>query len=74
MDGIYVKAKQKGNFHIRISGNNGNPFIAALHNILLALDLCDKLFSIITLMNLGIPVYLKRGFKRCTSEIKRKMR
>ena len=33
--------------------NNGNTFVAALYNVLLALDLCDRLFSIITLMNAG---------------------
>ena len=32
--------------------NNGDPFIATLHNILLEPDFCDILFSIITLMNL----------------------
>ena len=33
--------------------HNGNPFIATLHNILLAPDLCDMFFSIITLVILG---------------------
>ena len=31
--------------------NNGNPFIATLHNVLLAPDLCGRLFSIDTLKN-----------------------
>ena len=33
--------------------NNGKTFIATLYNVLLAPDLCDRLFSIITLMNVG---------------------
>ena len=33
--------------------DNGKPFIATLHNVLLAQDLCDRLFSIIMLMNSG---------------------
>ena len=44
--------------------NNGDPFIATLHNILLAPDLCDRLFSIITLMNLGHTCLFHKGF--CT--------
>ena len=31
--------------------DNRNKFIATLYNLLLAPDLCDRLFSIITLMN-----------------------
>ena len=33
--------------------NNGKPFIDTLYNFLLEPDLCDKLFSIITLINSG---------------------
>ena len=33
--------------------DNGKPFVATLHNILSAPDLCDRLFSIIKLMNSG---------------------
>ena len=33
--------------------DNGNPFIATLHNVLLAPELCDRLSSIIKLMNSG---------------------
>ena len=43
--------------------NNGKPFIATLHNVLLAPDLCDRLFSIITLMNAG-HTFFRKGF--CT--------
>ena len=50
-DGNHVTAKQKGQVQIKMCDNNGDPFIAALHNILLAQYLCDRLFSIATLMN-----------------------
>ena len=33
--------------------DNGKKFIATLYNVLLAPDSCDRLFSIITLMNAG---------------------
>ena len=49
-DGHHVTAKQKGQVRIKMSDNNGNTFIATLHNVLLAPNLCDRLFSIITLM------------------------
>ena len=44
--------------------NNGYIFIATLHNVLLAPDLCDRLFSIITLMNSGHTCLFQKGF--CT--------
>ena len=43
-------------------GNNGDPFIATLHNVLLAPDLCNILFSIIKLMNSGHTYLLNNGF------------
>ena len=33
--------------------DNGKTFIATLYTVLLAPDLCDRIFSIITLMNAG---------------------
>ena len=44
--------------------NNGGPFIATLHNILLSTDLCDRLFSISTLMNSVHNCLFHKGF--CT--------
>ena len=44
--------------------DNGKSFIATLHNVLLAPDLCDRLFSIITLMNAGHTCIFQKGF--CT--------
>ena len=52
-DRHHVTAKQKGLVQIKMCDDNGKTFIASLYNILLAPDLCDKLFSIVTLMNAG---------------------
>ena len=43
---------------------NGDPFITTLHNVRLAPDLCDRLFSIITLINQGHTFLLHKGI--CT--------
>ena len=43
---------------------NGKTFVATLYNLLLAPDLCDRLFSIITLMNAGHTCLFHKGF--CT--------
>ena len=63
-DGNYVTEKQRGKVQIKMCDDNGNPFITMLHNILFAPDLCDMLFSIITLMNLGQTCLFHKGF--CT--------
>ena len=42
--------------------NNGNPFITTLHNVILAPDLCDRLLSIIKLMNSGHTGLFHKGF------------
>ena len=44
--------------------NNGKKLVATLYNVLVALDLCDRLFSIITLMNAGHTCLFRKGF--CT--------
>ena len=44
--------------------NNTKTFVATLYNVLLAPDLCDILFSIITLMNDGHMCLFHKGF--CT--------
>ena len=51
VDGHHVTTKQKGQVRIQMCNNNGKTFIATLYNVILAPDLCDRLFSIITLMN-----------------------
>ena len=44
--------------------NNGDPFIATLHNVLLAPNICDRLFSTITIINLVYTCLYHKGF--CT--------
>ena len=63
-DGHHVTAKQKGSVRIQMFNDNGKTFVATLYNILLAPDLCDRLFSIITLMNAGHTCLFHKGF--CT--------
>ena len=55
-------AKQKGQVQIEMCDNNGDPFIATLHKVLLAPDLCNGLFSIITLLTLGRTCLFHKGF------------
>ena len=52
-DGHHVTAKQKGSVRIQMCDYNRKTFVATLYNILLAPELCDRLFSIVTLMNAG---------------------
>ena len=52
-DGYHVTAKLKVQVQIQMCDDNGKSFITTLHNVLLAPDLCDRLFFIITLMNSG---------------------
>ena len=61
-DGHHVKAKQKGQVRIQMCDDNRKNFITTLYNILLAPDLCDRLFSIITLMNSGRTCIFHKGF------------
>ena len=71
-DGHHITAKQKGQAWTKMCDDNGDPFIATLHNILLAPDLRNRLFSIITLMNLGHTCLFHKGFLLFTLEKKRK--
>ena len=73
-DGHHVTAKQKGQVRIKICEDNGKTFIATLHNVLLEPDLCDRLSSIVTLMNAGNTCIFTKGFAWCTSDQRRKMR
>ena len=63
-DGHYVTAKQKKQARIKMCNDNGDPSIATFQNVLLAPDLCDRLFSYITLMNLRHNCLFHKGF--CT--------
>ena len=49
-DGHHVTAKQKGSVRIQMCDDNGKKIVATLYNVLLAPDLCDRLFSIINVM------------------------
>ena len=60
----HVTAGGKGKVQIKMCDNNGDTFNATLHNVLLAPDLCDRLFFIITLVNLGHTCLFHKGF--CT--------
>ena len=51
MDRRHVTEKQKGQVRIKMCDNHGDHFIKTLHNVILAPNLYDRLFSIITLMN-----------------------
>ena len=53
VDGHLVTAKQTGEVQIKVRDDNGKPFIATLYNVLFSLYLCDQLFSIIMITNLG---------------------
>ena len=61
-DGHHVTAKQKLQVRIKMCDNNGDPFIATLHKIILEPDLCDRLFSIIMLLNLLHTCLFHKGF------------
>ena len=61
-DGNNVTEKQKGSVQIQMCNDNGKTFVATLYNVLLALDLCDRLFSFITLMNYGHTFLFHKGF------------
>ena len=43
-DGHHVTAKKKGQARIKICDDNGENLIATLYNVLLAPDLCNRLF------------------------------
>ena len=55
---------KKGQVRIKMCDDHGDPFIATLYNVLLAPDLCHRLFSIIVFMNLGHTYLFHKGF--CT--------
>ena len=54
--------KKIGQVRLTMTDNNGDTFIAILNNVPLATDLCDRLFSIITLLNSGHTCFLHKGF------------
>ena len=63
-NGHHVTAKQKGSVRIQMCDDNRKTFMATLYNVLLAPGLCDRFFSIITLINAGHTCLFHKGF--CT--------
>ena len=63
-DGHHLTSKQKGQVQIKMCNNKGDTFITTLHNVLLAPDQRNRLFSIIMLINLGHTCLFHKGF--CT--------
>ena len=61
-DGHQVMAKQKGQVRIKMCDDIRDTFIAKLHNVILATDIRDRLFSIIKLMSLGHTCLFHKGF------------
>ena len=59
-----MSQQKKCQVRIKICDNRGYPFIATLHNVILAPDLCDRLFSIITSLNQGHNYLFRKEF--CT--------
>ena len=62
-DGHHVSAKNS-QVQIQMCNDNGMKFIATLYNVLLAQDLCNRLCSIITLMNAGHNFLFTNIFSR----------
>ena len=61
VDGYFVTAKQTWEVQMKMRDDNGKHFIFTLYNVLFTLDLCNKLFSIIELMNLGNTWLFHKG-------------
>ena len=61
-DGHHVTEKQNGQALVKMCKKNRNPFIATLHNLLLAPGFCNRLFSIITLLNSVHTCLIQKGF------------
>ena len=73
-DIYHVMTKQKVQVQIKNFDDNRYPFISTLHSVLLTPDLCDGLFPIITLINLGHTCLLQTNkIALCTLEQERKM-
>ena len=62
-DGYHVTAKQKVQVEIKMCDDNRDILIATLKNVILAPDICNRLFSIMVI-NLGHTCLFHKGF--CT--------
>ena len=63
-DGHHVTEKQNVSVRIQMCNVNGKTFFATLYNVLLTPDLCERIFSIITIMNAGHTCIFHKVF--CT--------
>ena len=70
----FTSQVKTGQVQIEMCEDNGDPFIAMLHNILLEPDLCHRFFLIIALMNLGHTSLFHKGFCTVYFEKKREKR
>ena len=61
-DRHHVTAKQKGQLHIKMCDNDGDTFIETLHDVILAPDICDRLFPNIMSMNSVHTCLFHKGF------------
>ena len=61
-DGNFVTVKQTGEVQIKRRDDNRKYFFATLNNVLFSTELCDQLFSIITLINLGYKYLFHKRF------------
>ena len=59
-----VTTGKKVQEQIKMRNDNGDTYIAILHNVLLSPDLCDRLFSNTNVMNLEHNCLFQKGF--CT--------
>ena len=59
---ITSRRNKKSQVQIQICDDNEKYFIATLHNVLLAPDFCNRLFSIITLIIAGHTCLFHKGF------------
>ena len=73
-EGHHVTAKQKGQVRIQMCDDNRKTFIASLYNVLLPPDLCNRLFSIIRLMNEGHTCLFHKGLCTVYFGAEKKMR
>ena len=62
--GHRIMEKQKGQVQIKMCDHNRDTFITILYYVLLAPELCDRLFSIVTLINYGHTSLFHKGI--CT--------
>ena len=61
-DGNHVTSNQKVKVKIKMCDDNRDTFIATLHNLILAPDICDRSFLIMTLISLGHNYLFQKGF------------